>query len=174
MLYKSSASRLDFLLLYEGFIITNCACHQMLSFIPRLWTSCSFRFMFTPVRHSFTTNLDKKRLRKETPMFHDILFGIFQRTYKVLSFIFIQIKHFPAKTSGLLNNQSAWVILFRHIIKRNSSWRTSKVKTNLEMQNTRHTDLLGEIDPISDLFSLFSNSCGAKNHSSLSKQTIYK
>ena len=45
-----------------------------------LWVSW-FRFMFTLVRHSFASLIDKQLSRKATPMFQDVLlFELFQRT----------------------------------------------------------------------------------------------
>ena len=57
--------------------------------LPYLWVSW-FRFMFTLVRHSFASLIDKQLSRKATLMFWDVLlFELFQRTLPNPFFILI-------------------------------------------------------------------------------------
>ena len=56
--------------------------------LPYLWVSW-FRFMFTLVRHSFASLIDKQLSRKATLMFQDVLlFELFQRTLPNPFFLF--------------------------------------------------------------------------------------
>ena len=52
--------------------------------LPYLW-ACWFRFMFTSVRHSFASLIDKQLSRQATLLFQDVLlFELFQWTYIIL------------------------------------------------------------------------------------------
>ena len=63
-----------FFSVYSVVFVFRC-CH-----LPYLWVSW-FRFMFTLVRHSFASLIDKQLSRKETLMFQDVLlFELFQQT----------------------------------------------------------------------------------------------
>ena len=73
---------------------------QILPFTLYLWLwACSFRFMFTPVRHSFALLIHKQLSRKAT-LFQDVLlFELFHKTYLILFYFYLnQLRNFPAKT----------------------------------------------------------------------------
>ena len=77
-----------------------CVRLQMLPFILYLWLwACSFRFMFTLVRHSFAF-LIHKQLSRKTTLFQDVLlFKLLHKTYLIVFYFdFNQLRNFPAKT----------------------------------------------------------------------------
>ena len=92
--------------------------------------ACWFRFMFTQVRHSFSSALiDKQLPRKATLMFQDaLLFELFQRTYLVLFYFHLnQLRIFPAKTYWSLLQRPGGAIRFFPDLSATTQWACAMI-----------------------------------------------